>query len=117
MKRFSNGYLGHKVTTDSICTANEKTEAVKERHTPKNLLELRSFLGLCIYYPRFVPNFSSVARSIYELTKKNRVFEWNKEQEVAFQTLKKRLSTALILAYPVAGSAFNLDTDASPARQ
>ena len=43
----------------------------------------------------------------------NRVYEWNKEQEVAFQILKKRLSTAPMLAYPVPGSAFILDTDDS----
>ena len=44
--------------------------------------------------------------------RKNRVFKWNKEQEVVFQTLKKRLSAALVLAYPVPRSAFILDTAA-----
>ena len=91
-------YLGHKVTTEGICTANEKIEAVRDWPTPKNLHELRSFLGLCTYYRRFVPNFASVASSLHELTKKNRVFEWNKEQEVAFQILKNRLSTNRIFS-------------------
>ncbi|XP_067647345.1 retrovirus-related Pol polyprotein from transposon 17.6 isoform X4 [Eurosta solidaginis] len=106
-------YLCHKVTTEGICTANEEIEAVKDWPRPQNLHELRSFLGLCTYYRRFVPNFSSVAHSLHELTRKNKAFEWKKEQEGAFQTLKERLCTAPMLAYPISGATFILDTDAS----
>uniref|UniRef100_W8B595 RNA-directed DNA polymerase n=1 Tax=Ceratitis capitata TaxID=7213 RepID=W8B595_CERCA len=106
-------YLGHQVTTKGVCTAKEKIEAVKDWPRPRNLHELRSFLGLCTYYRRFVPNFASVAHSLHELTRKNRSFEWKTEQEEAFQALKKRLCTAPMLAYPVPGAKFILDTDAS----
>ena len=101
------------MTTEGIYTANEKIEAVKDWPTPKNLHVLRSFLGLCTYYRRFDPNGACVASSLHELTKNNSVFEWNKEQKVALQTLKKLLCTALMLGYPVSRLAFILDTDAN----
>ena len=106
-------YLGHKVTTEGICTAKEKIEAVKDWPTPKNLHELLSFLGLCTIYWWFVPNFASLVSRFYELTKQNRVFECNKKQEGFFQTLSKRLSTAPMLAYPIPGSTFILNMHVS----
>ena len=63
-------YLGHRVTADGISTDEDKIQAVKDWPRPKNLHELRSFLGLCTYYRLFVPNFASVAASLHELTKK-----------------------------------------------
>lgn len=106
-------YLGHKVTSEGIHTDEDKIKAVKNWPRPTNLHELRSFLGLCTYYRRFVPGFANVAGSLHELTQKNRKFEWSGAQETAFQKLKELLSTAPILAYPIPGEKFVLDTDAS----
>ena len=106
-------YLGHRVTAAAISTDEDKIRAVKDWPRPKNLHELRSFLGLCTYYRRFVPNFASVAASLHELTKKSRTYHWTEIQENAFQTLKKLLCTAPLLSYPVAGEKFVLDSDAS----
>ena len=80
---------------------------------PQNLHELRSFLGLYTYYRRFVPNFASVAASLHELTKKSKAYQWGESQEKAFQTLKDLLCAAPVLAYPVPGEKFILDSDAS----
>ena len=66
-------YLGHLVTADGISTDEDKTRTVKDWPSPQNLRELRSFLELCTYYRRFVPNFASVAASLHELTKKSKV--------------------------------------------
>lgn len=106
-------FLGHKITTEGVHTDEDKITAVKEWPAPKNIHELRSFLGLCTYYRRFVPNFANVASSLHNLTRKNQVYHWKEEHEVAFQQLKKLLCEAPILTYPIPESKFILDTDAS----
>lgn len=106
-------YLGHIVSRQGVRTDPIKLAAVEEWRTPRNIHELRSFLGLCSYYRRFVPNFADVARSLHRLTEKTQPFNWAKEHEDAFVQLKKKLCSSPILAYPRAGDLFILDTDAS----
>jgi len=106
-------YLGHKVSENGIQTDEEKIAAVKTWPRPKDLSELRSFLGLCTYYRRFVPGFATVAGPLHELSRKNQPFKWLEQQEIAFQKLKTLLCSAPVLAYPVPGKMFILDTDAS----
>ncbi|CAL2272042.1 unnamed protein product [Prunus armeniaca] len=75
-----------------------KVEAVVNWVQPTSVIEVRSFLGLAGYYRRFVEGFSSIAASLTRLTRKNVKFEWMEECEQSFQELKKRLTTALVLA-------------------
>ena len=44
---------------------------------PRNLRQLRCFLGLCSYYRRFIKDFSTVARPLHRLTEKNVKFVWD----------------------------------------
>ena len=93
-------YLGHKITVNGIHTDEEKIFAVKDWPRPQSLHELRSFIGLCTYYRRFVPGFANVAKSLHDLTKKNMPYKWESSQEEAFQELKRRLCTTPILGIP-----------------
>ena len=86
---------------------------VRNWPTPHNLTELRSFLGLCSYYRRFVSGFADIAAPLYKLQKRNVAFEWTDEQEDAFNRLKEVLTTAPILGMPTADGRFYLDCDAS----
>ena len=56
--------------------------------------EVRSFHGLASFYHRFIKYFSTIALSLNELVKKNVSFVWKKDQELAFKTLKEKLSYA-----------------------
>jgi hypothetical protein len=62
--------------------------------------ELKSFLGLVGYYRKFVKHFGIIARPLTELLRKGSVFQWTQEQELSFQTLKKALIEASVLALP-----------------
>ncbi|CAB3992132.1 Hypothetical predicted protein [Paramuricea clavata] len=93
-------YLGHIVTDSGIATVLSKTEAVRTWPTPHDKKELRSFLGLCSYYRKFVPAFSVVASPLHKLTEKNVEFQWSGECDDAFRKLKDLLTNTLILAYP-----------------
>jgi hypothetical protein len=106
-------YLGHKVSREGIATDPDKVRAVQEWGTPTNLTDVRSFLGLCSYYRRFIPRFSTIAKPLTRLTEKDQGFNWGQDQEDAWTILKQKLLTAPILAYPDPQCEFIVDTDAS----
>ena len=93
-------FLGHVVSKDGISVDPAKVEAVLEWPAPKNATEVRSFLGLAGYYHRFVEGFSRTAMPLMELTKKNVKFVWSSKCEEAFEELKRRLTSALVLTLP-----------------
>lgn len=105
--------LGHVVGLWGILPDPRKVEAVVRARAPKNISELRSFLGLASYLRRFVPDFASVAAPLIELTSPKRQYVWSDECEVAFQTLKELICEDVILSAPVDGAPFALMTDAS----
>ena len=106
-------YLGHIVSADGIATDPEKNAAVKAWPLPTNASEVKSFLGLCSYYRRFVPSFSDVAQPLNRLCEKGQTFNWSVAADNAFQQLKLALTEAPVMAYPLPEAPFILDTDAS----
>ncbi|WVZ93568.1 hypothetical protein U9M48_039537 [Paspalum notatum var. saurae] len=90
-----------------------KIDAIREWPTPTTITQIRSFLGLAGFYRRFVPNFSSIAAPLHELTKKDAPFSWGDSQEVAFTTLKDKLTHAPLLQLPDFNKVFELECDAS----
>ena len=103
-------YLGHVVSESGIETDPEKIEAIRKWERPSNVSEIRSFLGLCSYYRRFVPDFASLARPLIKMTEKTSKFEWTSDQEEAWLKLKEKLTSPPILVYPDPGIPFILDT-------
>ncbi|GJW95781.1 putative reverse transcriptase domain-containing protein [Tanacetum coccineum] len=75
-----------------------KIEAVKNWTSPTTPTEICQFLGLTGYYRRFIKDFSKIAKSLTELTQKNKKYIWGKDQESVFQLLKQKLCEAPILA-------------------
>ena len=106
-------YLGHVVSEDGVSTDPEKTKAVSEWPVPKNVKEVRSLLGLCSYYRKFIFHFANIARPLHKLTEKNQSFVWTEECQMAFENLKQALTNTPILTYPRKEDSFILDTDAS----
>ncbi|RVW85779.1 Transposon Ty3-G Gag-Pol polyprotein [Vitis vinifera] len=70
-------FLGHMVSQEGISVDPTKVEAVTKWERPKNVFEVRSFLGLAGYYRRFVENFSRIACPMTRLTRKGVNFDWN----------------------------------------
>ena len=106
-------FLGHVVSAQGVSTDPEKVAAVRDWPVPTNVSEVRSFVGLCSYYRRYVRDFAQIAAPLHRLTGKRAVFEWSVECQAAFETLKERLITAPILAVPTDDGQYILDTDAS----
>nr|GFC61386.1 putative reverse transcriptase domain-containing protein [Tanacetum cinerariifolium] len=93
-----------------------KIESVKDWASPKSPTEIRQFLGLAGYYRRFIEGFSKIAKPMTKLTQKKVKFKWGDKQEAAFQLLKQKLCSALILALPDRSEDFIVYCDASNKR-
>ena len=106
-------FLGHVLTESGIEVQKDKVEAIQNWPRPRTLTELRSFVGLCSYYRRFISEFASIAAPLHDLTRKNARFSWGSEQETAFNQLKRCLISAPVLGMPRDSGSFYLDTDVS----
>ena len=76
------------ISEEGILVDPKKIEAIVSWEQPKNVSEVRSFLGLAGYYRRFVEHFSLIAAHLTRLTRKGVKYEWNEDCEQSFQELK-----------------------------
>lgn len=106
-------FLGHVVSEKGIETSDSKIQSIREWPRPRDKHEVRSFLGICTYYRRFVEGFADIAAPLHKLTEANNTFAWNQKCEDSFRRLKAALCSSPILAYPKRQGQFILDTDAS----
>ena len=104
-------FLGHVISEDGISVDPSKIRDVLDWKTPETVPEIRSFLGLAGYYRRFVPDFSKIARPMTELLKKGVKFVWDDKCDQAFQTLRKLLTSAPVLAQPDITRPFDVYCD------
>ncbi len=105
--------LGHTLSIDGIAPISNKVNVISNWIAPKNLKQLQSFLGAIGYYRKFIANYSSIAKSLYKLLKKDTNFIWGPEQEFSFYELKSRLISAPILSMPDFDKQFIIRSDAS----
>lgn len=91
----------------------QNIEAVQSCPRPASPTDIRSFLGLVVYYRRFVEGFSSILSPLTKLIQKTVKFQWFEACEKSFQELKKRLTTATILTLLEGTQGFVVYFDAS----
>ena len=111
-------FVGYKVSKEGINTEAKKVEAIRTWPTPRSVGELRSFLGLAGYYRRFVEKFAHKSSQLHDLVNScvsvgRKDFEWTEAHQRQFDTIKRALSTAPVLATMDPGAEFILRTDAS----
>ena len=68
-------YLGHIIGIDGVKVHEEKIPAIRDWLEPRNVTELRGFVGICTYYRKFVKGFSQLSAPLTNLTKKG-AFQW-----------------------------------------
>jgi hypothetical protein len=106
-------FLGFQLTSEGAKADPDKISAIADFPTPKNVRELRGFLGITSIHRRLIKNYAHIARPLQELLKKSVKFQWSTETECAFQTLKNALISEPVLAYPDFTRQFKIHTDAS----
>uniref|UniRef100_A0A8C2FH10 Gypsy retrotransposon integrase-like protein 1 n=1 Tax=Cyprinus carpio TaxID=7962 RepID=A0A8C2FH10_CYPCA len=136
--RRSVRFLGHVVNENGVATDPDKVAAITAV-TEKDLMmddgvspsqkKIKSFLGMVLYYQRFIPNCSSIAKPLFTLTAATKgkngfsrgraVFrklspsDWTRECALSFEQLKSALVDSVVLAHPDFARPFILSTDAS----
>ncbi len=106
-------YLGHIISGDGIEPDPGKLAAVKELLPPKNVKEVRGFIGFVGFYRRFVQDFSKLAKPLHELTCKNHTWEWTQQCQESFEALKQALLIQPVLKAPDFTKPFTIRCDAS----
>uniref|UniRef100_A0A7I4YT76 RNA-directed DNA polymerase n=1 Tax=Haemonchus contortus TaxID=6289 RepID=A0A7I4YT76_HAECO len=93
-------FLGHIINEKGVNMDPDKVAKILNYPKPSNLAELRTFLGLCGYYRKFILRFSSIAKPLFDLTSTKTPFVWSVEQEHSFENLKKVIASAPVLGQP-----------------
>ena len=106
-------YLGFIVGDGKIRTDPDKITAIQDFPTPKNPRMVRSFMGLCGWYRRFVPDFASLSSPITDTLRKGSKFKFTPEAIEAFKKLKLAMSSAPVLINPDFTKHFFIQCDAS----
>ncbi|KAK3084626.1 hypothetical protein FSP39_016530 [Pinctada imbricata] len=106
-------YLGHIIGKDGIRVDPDKTQAIDSFPTPKSVKQVKSFLGVCNYYRKFIQGYAKMVTPLTSLTRKDTKFQWGPDQHHAFIALKQKLTSAPILVYPDFQKQFIISTDAS----
>ena len=106
-------YLGHVVSQAGIKPDDDKVKAVSTYPVPKTTKELKQFLGLTNYYRRFIKDYAHIAEPLHKVQGKSKSLQWNQSCQLAFDTLKHKLTTPPILAYPDFSSLSLVYSDAS----
>ena len=106
-------YLGYWITRDGIMPQPRKVDAVMNLAPPKNIKELRSFLGLVNYYRDTWIRRSDTLAPLSRLVSKNVKYEWTAVEQDAFDTIKRIMSREALLVHPDFNAPFEIHTDAS----
>ncbi len=106
-------YLGYIITTEGVRVDPDKVAAVVDWEEPQDARGVRSFLGFCNFYRRFVRDFGRVAKPLTDLTRKDRTFGMGKAEKEAFEQLKELMTQTPLLAHYDPSRDTILETDAS----
>ena len=107
-------YLGHQISQKGLHPTKEKVRAIVEAPAPKNITQLKSFLGMLNYYSKFLPNLSTLLAPLYKLLHKNMSWQWGKAQQEAFCKAKELLVSSPVLVHFDPAKPLGLSCDASP---
>jgi len=106
-------FLGVVIGLEGIKMEKEKVKGVLEWLTLKYVKDVQKFLGLANYYRRFIEGFVKVARSLHNLVKKEKRWDWTEREEKVFKELKERFTKEPVLATPNIDKKIRMEMDAS----
>ncbi|GFS51666.1 retrovirus-related Pol polyprotein from transposon 17.6 [Trichonephila clavipes] len=105
--------LGFVVTPEGILIDKDKSVSINEFPVPKDQKQIKSFLGCCNFYRRYIKNFAKRALPLTNLLRKDTPFEWTSETQEAFDDIKKAILNPPVLALPDQNAELQITTDAS----
>lgn len=101
------------VSDGEITVNQDKISKILDLAPPRNVRQLRGFLGMTGYYRKYIPHYARVAAPLFQLVRQDEEFLWGDAQERAFNSLKDHLSSGPILALPNQEEPFIVAVDYS----
>ena len=92
------GFLEVIIESDGIKMEEEKVKGILDWPTLKYIKDMQKFLGLVNYYCQFIEGFTSIARLLHDIVKKDQKWDWIERQEKAFRELKEQFTKEPVLA-------------------
>ncbi|QRW23519.1 Retrotransposable element Tf2 protein [Rhizoctonia solani] len=105
-------YLGFVISLAGFSMDQKKIKAVTSWPVPRTVKQVQAFLGFVNYLRCFIPNFSSVAHPLNNLTRKESSWSWGPSEEAAFQELKGLVTKGPVLIHSNLELPYYLGTDA-----
>ncbi|GBG76212.1 hypothetical protein CBR_g21961 [Chara braunii] len=104
-------FLGHVVTDKGLQSEPQKVATVRDAPVPTTITQVRAFLGLALYYRRFIKGFAAIEGPLTNLLRKDRSLIWTPECDQAYFKLNAALISAPVLIRPDPKKPFVLITD------
>lgn len=112
--RESVTYLGYTISKAGLQKNADKTKAIANIQRPKDVTELRQFIGMVTFYNNFIPNMAARLNPLYNLLHDDVQFEWDKKCQQSFEDIKAELQSDKVLMPYDEKLPLILATDASP---
>src|SRR5882724_4563692 len=106
-------YLGLILSEGRVEMDPVKVAGVRDWLTPRNVTKVQSFIGFVNFYWQFIQDFLHVAKPLHQLTKKGEMWRWARDEQKAFEELKRLITSTPILIQPDQIVYFRLETDTS----
>ncbi|GAB1865875.1 Reverse ribonuclease integrase [Camponotus japonicus] len=106
-------YLGFLIQQEGLKVDPDKTAPIVEYPPPRNIKQLRRFIGMASWYRRFIPQCATLLEPLTRLLRKGFSWEWGDEQKAAFDSIKSCITSPPTLSCPNFELPFVLQTDAS----
>src|SRR5436305_374185 len=113
-------FCGHMIGQGIVKVLPSKVKAIQDWPRPRTVQDVRQFYGLVNYYRRFIRHFSMIAAPLSDLFKsadgdkrKRRPIVWNTAHQLAFDCLKRAITTSPVLVQPDESKPYTIETDSS----
>ena len=100
-------WLGMRLSEKGVSIDPNKVNAITNLPSPTGVRQLQKLIGMVNYHRQFIPNMASIMGPLYDLLKKGKKFQWSRECENSFSTLKKALASSPVLALPDVDDTYN----------
>jgi len=106
-------YLGLVISENKVEMDPVKVARVRDWPTPENWTDVQAFIGFVNFYRRFIRDFSTIARPLFDLIRSDKAWNWDTKEQDAFERLKAAVTTTLVLVSPQDSEPFCIKADSS----
>jgi len=90
-------YLRLVISENKVEMDPVKVAGVREWSIPENQTDVQAFIDFVNFYRRFIQDFSTIARPLFDLTRSDKAWNWDAKEQKAFECLKMAVTTAPVL--------------------